>query len=58
MKNRPTHITPTSNTGTNACGRLLRVVDGTGYQIFLTTNWAISRKIFVPLQCKNSYFQQ
>ena len=34
MPRRTTHITPTSNTATNACGRLLRVDDGTGYQMF------------------------
>ena len=34
MPHRPTHIAPTCPTGTNACGRLLRVDDGTGYQIF------------------------
>ena len=34
MPRRTTHITQTYDTGTNACGRLLRVDDGTGYQIF------------------------
>ena len=34
MPRRTTHITPTYNTSTNACGRLLRVDDGTGYQTF------------------------
>ncbi len=34
MPHHATHIVQTSNTGTNACGRLLRVDDGTGYQFF------------------------
>ena len=34
MPRRTTHIVQTYNTATNACGRLLRVDDGTGYQIF------------------------
>ena len=34
MPHRTTQITPTYPTATNACGRLLRVDDGTGYQIF------------------------
>ena len=34
MPRRTTHITQTYDTATNACGRLLRVDDGTGYQTF------------------------
>ncbi|MBR4199397.1 MAG: RHS repeat-associated core domain-containing protein [Bacteroidales bacterium] len=34
MPRRTTHIVQTYNTATNACGRILRVDDGTGYQIF------------------------
>ena len=34
MPRRTTQITPTYPPATNACGRLLRVDDGTGYQIF------------------------
>ena len=34
MPRRTTHITQTYDTATNACGRLLRVDDGTGYRIF------------------------
>ena len=33
MPHRTTHIAQTYNTTTNACGRILRVDDGTGYQI-------------------------
>lgn len=59
MPHHATHIAQhLKATATNACGRLLRVDYGTGYQIFLTTNWAMFRKIFVPLQCENSCFQQ
>ena len=34
MPRRTTYIAPTCSTATNACGRLLRVDDGTGYQTF------------------------
>ena len=34
MPHRTTHIAPACPTATNACGRLLRVDDGTGYQTF------------------------
>lgn len=34
MPHRTTHIAPACPTATNACGRLLRVDDGTGYHIF------------------------
>ena len=33
MPSHTTHIAPTCHTGTNACGRLLRVDDGTGDQL-------------------------
>ena len=33
MSLRTTHIAPTCLTATNACGRFLRLDDGTGYQI-------------------------